>query len=141
VNVKPLDQIASKWSQRASAAGAAYTSGVQNPSRSWATSTTAAAPNWATGVQTAVSNGRFAKGVQAAGDAKWSAGATGKGATRYPQGVTGAAAINNFTQGFTKFASVLSSLTLPPRFPKGDPQNAARSTAVATALRAAKVGS
>jgi len=140
VNVKPLDMIAQKWSQRASQAGQAYTQGVSNPRTPWAAATQQAASNWAQGVQLAVTNGRFASGVAKAGDARWSAGATGKGATRYPQGVTGPIAIGNFSTGFTKSREVLQALQLPPRFPKGDPQNALRSQAVATALRNAKLG-
>jgi len=140
VHVKPLDQITAKWSQRAAAAGPAYQTGVQNPRISWQQATTAAAPNWGTGVQAAISNGRFVKGVAAAGDSKWSAGATGKGVTRYPQGVQAPAAMTNFSNGFGKFAQVLSNLTLPPKFAKGDPQNQARSTAVQIALHNAKVG-
>lgn len=140
MQVKPIDQITSKWSQRASQAGPAYTAGVSAPKRPWAASTTAAAGTWANGVQSAVTNGRFASGVNKAGDGKWSAGATGKGAQRYPQGVSAPAAQTNFTNGFQKYVSVLTSLSLPPRAPKGDPSNAQRSQAVATALHAAKIG-
>lgn len=140
MHVKPLDQITAKWSQRASQAGPAYQTGVQNPKVSWQAATTAAANSWATGVQNAVTNGRFSKGVSAAGDSKWSAGATGKGVTRYPQGVQAPAAQQNFSNGFAKSAQVLQGLTLPPKFAKGDPQNQQRSIAVQVALHNAKVG-
>ncbi len=140
MHVKPLDQITSKWSQRAAAAGPAYQTGVQNPRISWQTATIASANNWATGVTAAVSNGRFTKGVTAAGDQKWSAGATGKGVQRYPQGVQNPQAQTNFSNGFAKSAQVLASLNLPPKFAKGDPQNQARSSAVQVALHNAKMG-
>lgn len=140
MQVKPLDQIASKWSQRAAQAGPAYAAGVAAPKRPWAASTAAADQTWASGVQSAVTNGRFKAGVNKAGDSKWSAGASGKGAQRYPQGVQGPSAQTNYQNGFAKSAQVLASLTLPGRLPKGDPGNAQRSQAVATALHNAKVG-
>lgn len=138
MKVKPLDQIASKWASRAAGAGQAYTQGVQNPKNSWATQTANAANNWANGVQAAVTDGRFAKGVQAAGDQKWSMGATTKGATRYPDGVRNAQPF--YQQGFSKFATALTNFSLPARFPKGSPQNMDRSSAVATLLRNVKLG-
>lgn len=140
MKVKALDQITAKWSTRAAAAGQAYQAGVQNPKNPWASSTAAAASNWATGVQNAVSNGTFAKGVQTAGDAKWQAGATTKGVTRYPQGVQAPTATTNFSNGFGKYQQVLTSLQLPARLPKGDPGNMQRVQAVVTALRNAKMG-
>jgi hypothetical protein len=138
--VKPVDQITSKWSQRAGQAGQAYTAGVAAPRRPWQASTVAAAPNWASGVQAAVTNGRFASGVSKAGDSKWQAGASGKGAQRYPQGVGTQQAQQNFTSGFSPYASVLQSLTLAPRMPKGDPANNLRAAAVALALHNKKLG-
>lgn len=138
LKVKSLDSIAAKWSQRASAAGAAYTAGVQSPKSDWASSTVAAANNYASGVQAAVQNGTFAKGVTAAGDAAWQNGAINKGASRYAPGVQ--AAQPAYSAGFQKYAQVLSNLTLPPRMPKGDPGNYARAQAVGTALRKAKTG-
>jgi hypothetical protein len=138
MKVKPLDAIAAKWSQRASVAGQAYTDGVKNPKNDWASSTQAAAGNWATGVQSAAADGRFAKGVAAAGDSAWQNGAINKGAARYPQGVQ--AAQGKFSSGFSKFAQVLTNLNLPARMPKGDPANWQRSQAVGQALRNAKLG-
>lgn len=138
MQVKPLDQISAKFAARASAAGKAYTDGVNAPKRPWAATTAASTTNWAQGVQTAITNGAFQKGVNAAGDAKWQTNAAGKGAQRYPTAVQNAGPA--YQAGFSKYASVLSGLTLPPRMPKGDPGNLNRSAAVANALRAAKVG-
>jgi hypothetical protein len=138
MKVKPLDAIAAKWSQRASAAGQAYTDGVKNPKNDWASSTAAASSNWSAGVQAAAANDSFRKGVTAAGDSAWQNGAINKGAARYPQGVQGAQ--GKFASGFGKFAQVLTNLNLPPRMPKGDAGNWARSQAVGTALRNAKLG-
>src|SRR5215472_11812122 len=120
MKVKSLDSIATKWSQRASSAGQAYKDGVTGAT-GWAAATTAGANNWAAGVNDAATNGRFAKGVNKAGDAAWQNGAINKGASRYAPGVQ--LAQPAFSQGFSKFQQVLSALQLPARFPKGSPQN------------------
>lgn len=137
MKVKDAASVTSKWSQRAQAAGQAYTDGVKNPRNDWATATAGASDNWGQGVQAAVSDGRFSKGVQAAGTQAWASGAVNKGATRYGPGV--AASTNKFQTGVSKFLQVLQGVTLPPRGPKGSPQNLQRTAAVATALRTAKL--
>jgi hypothetical protein len=134
---KDIGSVAAKWSQRAAAAGADYTAGVKSTTKDWAGLTAAAAPAWEQGVQTAVGNGRFAKGVQKAGTAKWQAGASGKGATRYPQGVTGGGP--NYANNFGPFLQVISGVTLPPRGPRGSPSNIQRVSTIADALHAAKL--
>ena len=138
MKVKPLDQITQKWSQRAQAAGQAYSDGVKNPRNSWSTQTAQAADNWSSGVQAAVADGRFEKGVTAAGDTAWAQGAINKGVTRYGPGV--AAATGKFSSGFSKMVTALTNATLPKKFPKGDPNNMLRSAAVATLLRNVKLG-
>jgi hypothetical protein len=138
LKVKSLDAISAKWSQRASAAGQAYTDGVRSPKNDWASSTVAAVNNWSAGVQAAIQNKSFERGVTTAGDAAWQQGAINKGAQRYAPGVQ--AAQPKFAAGFQKFAQVLTNLQLPPRMPKGDPGNYQRAQAVGTALRNAKLG-
>lgn len=137
MKVKSLDSITTKWQQRASSAGQAYSDGVK-AATGWAAATSAAANNWSAGVTAAATSGSFAKGVNAAGDTTWQAGAINKGVSRYGPGVQVAGPA--FTAGFSKYQSVLSSLTLPQRFPKGSPQNIDRVNAVVTALRKAKTG-
>lgn len=134
INIKPISVIVAKYVARASVAGQAYTDGINNPRRPWAASTAAAAQTWATGVSTAVADGRFAKGVNAAGDATWSQKATTLGAQRYGPGVT--AGQNKYSANLQPFLTALSNLTLPPRLPKGDPGNIARVQAVDNTLRA-----
>jgi hypothetical protein len=137
MRVKPLASIADKWSSRAQGASQAYKDGV-SASTDWAAATAASATNWQAGVTAAASDGRFEKGVTAAGNATWQSGAINKGASRYGPGV--GLAKDKFSSGFSKYAQVLTSLSLPARFPKGDPQNVQRVQAVVTALRNAKLG-
>lgn len=80
---KTAEQIAEKYQRGVAGAGADYTAGVQAPSRPWAAATTAGAPRWQAGIQQAIQEKRFERGVQAAGDAKWQQGALNKGAARY----------------------------------------------------------
>jgi hypothetical protein len=138
MQVKDAATVAAKWSARAGAAGQDYAKGVTNTQKDWATDTAAAAPAWAAGVQQAAGNGSFAKGVNAAGTAKWKNKAANVGAARYPQGV--AAALQYYQTGIGPVLQVLQGVNLPPRGPKGDPGNIARVTAVTTALRKLKTG-
>ena len=138
LQVKSADAVATKWASRAGAAGADYASGVNGTTKDWAADTAGAAGAWAAGVQTAAANGSFAKGVNAAGTAKWKQKAANVGAARYPQGV--AAAKPYYQTGITAVLQVLSGITLPPRGPKGDPGNYNRVTVVGTALRKMKTG-
>jgi hypothetical protein len=138
VKVKDAATSAAKFVQRASAAGPAYTAGVQSPKNPWAASTVAAANTYSTAVTQAVADNRFQKGVTKAGDQKWAANSAGKGAQRYPQGVQGAQ--NAYQTGVQPYLSALAGVQLPPRGPKGDPNNTQRVAAIATALRAIKVG-
>lgn len=134
---KDINSIASKWSTRAQAAGADYTAGVKNTSSDWAGATAASADSWAQGVAQASSDGRFAKGVTAAGNQKWQTNAATKGATRYPQGVAGAQTA--YSNGFAPFLSVIQNTPLPPRSPRGSPNNIQRVTAIAAALHNKKI--
>lgn len=138
IEMKDTAAIARKFVQRAGAAGAEYKSGVAGKGAKWATNTQAAADNYAQGVQASIGRGAFARGVSAAGPGKFEAKAGEIGATRYPQGVAGSEAA--FAQGFDKFANVLKGVSLPPRAPKGSPQNLQRVAAVADALHRAKTG-
>jgi hypothetical protein len=135
---KDISAVVSKWSQRAQAAGTDYGAGVKSPRRDWAQNTAASADSWAQGVTDAVANGRFARGVNAAGTPKWQTGATTKGVTRYPQGV--AAGGPNYNAGFSPYLSVISGLNLTPRGPRGSPANVQRVQIIADALHRKKVG-
>lgn len=139
IQIKSMDAIAEKWSRRASAASADYQAGTAAPRRDWAQATQAAEESYAQGIQTAIANKRFGKGVQKAGTAKWSRGVNEKGVARYGPGVS--AAKEDYSTAFAPYAQVLSNITLPPKGPKGDPRNIARVERVATALHQKKMQS
>jgi hypothetical protein len=139
IKIKSVDQAAAKFVSRASAAAPDYTNGVQNPRRDWAQSTAAAETTYSTGVQQAVSNGSFKKGVLAAGSDKWQRKASTVGSQRFASGVN--AAKGDYSTKVQPYFDVLANLNLPPRQPKGDPSNVQRVAAIAQALRAKKLGS
>jgi hypothetical protein len=137
LKVKSLDAISAKWSQRASAAGQAYTDGVKAPKNDWASSTVAAEQLgcWRAEPPSLMDPSR--RGCSRRGSA-WQNGAINKGAQRYAPGVQAAQPSSKLASRSSRKSSATSQL--PPRMPKGDPGNYARAQAVGTALRNAKQG-
>lgn len=129
---------AARWAARTQAATADYQAGVAAPRRSWQQATTAAAEAHKAALMESFSRQAFQKGVQAAGDNKWSAAAQGKGAERFGPGAQ--AGVADYEKGVGKYLSVIENTTLPPRGPKGDPRNIERVKVMAAALRKAKTG-
>jgi hypothetical protein len=136
--IRTVDQIARKWASVTPQRSADYEAGVQDPKSSWASATAAAVEAWKTGVQSAIQEGRFAKGVAKAGDAAWQAGAVEKGVQRWGPGV--ALAESKYQQGFAPYQAAIARTTLPPRYARRDPRNMARVTAIVDALRKVKSG-
>lgn len=89
---KTAQQITDKYQRGVAGAAPDYAAGVANPSRPWAQATAAGASRWQAGLQKAISEGRFQKGVQAAGDDKWARRAATIGAQRYSESAPAAAA-------------------------------------------------
>lgn len=138
INTKNLSDIAEKFVRKAQNAAVDYKAGVSAPSKDWQAETTAAVPSYNAGVQAAISRNAFGSGVSKAGTQKWQRGAINKGSVRYGPGV--AAAKQEYQDGFAPYLSVLQSLNLAPRGPKGDPGNYTRVQQVGDALHAKKVG-
>jgi len=138
IRIKDTGSLAKKFVQRASAAAGDYKSGVEAAGQDWESNTKASADNWAAGVQQAIGDKRFDKGVANAGAAKFTSRAASLGAQRYPTGV--GAAESDWAKGAQPYLDALKSIDLPPRRPKGDPGNQARANAVALKLRMMKVG-
>ena len=135
--IKALSRIAAKWAEVSSRAGAEYKEGVENPRRSWAQSTVAADELRKAGLVEADARGAFVKGVEAAGDAKWKSRASQLGPARFSSGVK--VAEPDFSRGFSRYHGVISGVQLPPRGPKGSPENIDRVRAITEALHTEKV--
>jgi len=134
--IKPLEQAANKWVNRASVATSDYSQGVSAPRRAWSEGAKAGKANWQQGVTQAASRDAFAKGVEKAGDTKWQAMAKAKGPTRFVEGVT--ISKDEWAKGFSPYRQTIEALSLPARGPRGSVSNYERSKAVGTALRAVK---
>lgn len=132
--IKPIEQSSDKWVRRASVAGPDYLAGVQSPRKAWAAAAIDAEPNYKAGVVAAAGRGAFGIGVRAAGDEKWRSGAIKKGPGRFAEGV--AIGRDDWGKGFAPYQSAIAAVTLPPRGPKGSPQNIQRVATIATTLRA-----
>jgi hypothetical protein len=88
---KSPEQIAAKYQRGVAGASQDYAEGVQNPSRPWAAATAAAAGRWRAGIQEAINNNSFQRGVQKVGDAKWQERAVNRGAANYASAAPSAA--------------------------------------------------
>ena len=136
--IRDIGSIAEKWGTVTPQRTDQYQQGVQNPKNSWAAGAKAAENTYKQAVTEAANAGRYGQGVSAAGDSTWQSGALNLGVGRFAAGVQ--AGQGKYQERFAKYASVISSTTLPPRGTKGSPANLQRVAVMAAALRAAKVG-
>ncbi|MGR3319638.1 MAG: hypothetical protein ACUZ8O_14315 [Candidatus Anammoxibacter sp.] len=132
--IKELADASDKWVRRASVAGPDYIKGITNPRRPWAESSIKAEASYKQAVTDAANKGRFSRGVKLAGEEKWKRNALQKGPGRFAEGV--AVAKQDWEDGFKPFREAIAALELPPRGPKGSPQNIQRVAVIATTLRA-----
>jgi hypothetical protein len=135
--VKAVADAATKFVNRASAAGGDYKTGVSNAGQTWADHTSQATDTYAAGVQAAIGRGAFGKGVQKAGPQKYQTNASTKGANHYPEGIRGGQ--QAYQQNASPYFDALSGIVYPPRRPRGDPANQARSIIVQTTLHTKRV--
>lgn len=133
-NIKELDKSSEKWSRKSAVSSGDYQAGVQNPRKPWAESALNAENNYKSGVIQAANAGRYGSGIKSAGNSKWQERSVQVGPGRFAEGVQ--VAQKDWEAGFKPYHATIASLTLPPRGPKGSPQNLQRVQAVATALRA-----
>ena len=130
--IKDLSRISGKWTTVTPQRQGEYKTGVENPREDWKTATLAAAPRYQTGVQAAIAEKRFDKGVSNAGTSKWQQNASNKGPGRWAEGVQQGQGA--YESGFAPFRDVIANTVLPARGPKGDPANIQRVAVMAKAL-------
>jgi len=132
IKVPSADKVADKWSNRVSVAGPDYEAGVSDPSVDWAGPAKAAESTYKEAVVQAANEGRYGKGVSAAGNDKWRNNAIAKGPSRWTDGVSKAK--GDYSAGMNTVLNAISSVTLPPRYPAGDERNYERVKAVGRAV-------
>lgn len=136
--MKTASQSAEKYASRASAASGDYVSGAQQTTKDQAAAAIAAAPIYAQATQAAISDGRYARGLQKSGKAGWLKGITDKGGNRYGEGVSQAAP--RYATESARFDSARGAASSLPRGIKGSPQNLQRVAAVVAAQIKTKTG-
>lgn len=137
VQVKKLEEIGKKWSEVTPTRAPYFEAGVRAPRKDWAESAIAANDAWKAGVQEAVTQDRFARGVSRVGTSKWQRKTIEVGVPRWSDGVRKAAP--DYIEGFKPYHETLAALTLPPRGARGDPKNIDRVRAIAQALHKKKI--
>ncbi|MBA7642678.1 hypothetical protein ES703_50382 [subsurface metagenome] len=136
--VKTAKKIAAKWARVTAERTVDYEEGVRNPSKDWEKETTDAESRYEDGIKASIARKAFGKGVRRVGTAKQKAATILKGIVRWPEGVR--IAEPDMEKGMEPVVSVLEGLTLPPRYPTGDPRNLERVKAIAQALHKMKTG-
>jgi len=130
--IRSMDVIAEKWARVTPMRRPDYEYGIANPRRDWAEAAAGANESWKAGVAAAAAADRFGKGVKKVGTEKWKDRARRKGPSRFAEGVI--IGRPDYHKGFAPFSDTIKATTLPDRFPKGDPRNIERVSAIATAL-------
>jgi len=137
-NIRSITDLAEKYKRVTPGRRTDYENGIAKPKADWANEAQAANGAWKDGIQSAVSRDAFASGVADKGTAGWQADTKQKGPERWATGIGYGSP--KYQTNFAPYADVISRTALPPKYAKGDPRNIDRVTAIASALRAAKVG-
>lgn len=136
--VKTAKKIAAKWARVTAERTVDYEEGVKNPSKDWEKETTDAEGRYEDGIKASIARKAFGKGVRRVGTAKQKAATILKGIIRWPEGVR--IAEPDMETGMEPVVKVLEGLTLPMRYPTGDPRNIKRVEVIAAALHKLKTG-
>tara|TARA_Y100000310_G_C20665995_1_gene807524 strand:- start:573 stop:998 length:426 start_codon:yes stop_codon:yes gene_type:complete len=135
-DIKDIGAIADKFTRVTPTRSQDFEQGVRSPRADWATNTEEAGDSWAGGIQQAIADKRFERGVRNAGTPKWQQKTLDVGVQRWQGGVQTAG--EAYQRGFAPYVDVIARTTLPPKGPKGAPQNMERAAVMARALHEAK---
>lgn len=125
-------RFCNRWEKRTAEATEEYKKGVEKPRRDWASCACNAQDSYKAGVDSAHARGALKKGVKRRGSTGWKTKTLLKGPTRFAEGTHGAA--DAYERGYKPFHTHFPSIRLPQRFPRGDPRNINRVSAVTNAL-------
>ena len=136
--IKSAARIKEKWTRVTPLRSEDYKIGIQNPRRDWEKSAVASKESHKMAMATAAAQDSYGKGITKAGSGKWQSRALQKGPGRFAEGVMVGG--DDYEKGFAPFRDEIEKTVLPPRFPKRDPRNLLRVSAIATALGKKKTG-
>ena len=135
--IKSLERIKSNFKSGTSNAAPRYKDGVMNPRRNWKEATLAASELQKQAMTDSLARDDVRKGVERTASEKQKVRASILGPARYTQGT--AAGVDDYGQGFAPYRETIQSTELPPRGPKGSPENYQRVQAIGEALHAKKL--
>jgi len=130
--IKSIAAIKEKWGRVTPTRQQDYTLGIKNPRRPWEEMTIAATPAYEAGILESIADRRFQTGVARTGNEGWRRKSLEKGPIRWAQGVQ--LAEDDYGRGFQPYRDLIESIVLPPRGPRGSPQNLERVRIIADAL-------
>jgi hypothetical protein len=133
MQVRAIQESQEKFKTRAANAREDYKRGVQGAGQRWLDGAANSGEAWRAGTQEAMSQGRFERGVRAAGSAKYQERASAVGPERFATGV--AIGAPEWGKNFAPFQQALAAHTPAPRGPRGSDQNAQRSVEVGRLMR------
>jgi hypothetical protein len=133
MQVRPINESQEKFKNRAAGAREDYKRGVAGAGQRWADGAANAEEAWRAGTQEAISQGRFSKGVRAAGSQKYQERASTLGPERFATGV--AMGAPEWGKNFGPFQQALAAHVPSTRGPRGSDQNAQRSVEVSRLMR------
>ena len=136
-DIKTLDAIVEKYTRVTPGRSRDFQLGVENPRRDWMDATLAAEDTWERAMQEAIADRRHERGVRRAGTRKWQENTISKGVSRWSQGVGMAG--GSYREGFAPYRDLIESIDLPPRGPRGSPENLERVRIIAEQLHALKL--
>ena len=137
--IKSMERIKANFKSGTAGASNRYKEGVMAPRVSWKEATLAASELQKQAMTDALARDAVRKGIERVSAEKQKTRASILGPARYAQGT--AAAVEDYGSGFAPFREVIKNTTLPPRGPKGSPENYQRVQAMGEALRTAKLAS
>ena len=97
----------------------------------------AARDAWEAGIMDAIARGARERGLAEVGTEGWRRRTLAVGVSRWPQGAK--ASVDEYQKAVAPFFEVLKGLTLPPRGPKGSPENYERVRVVGEALHRKRI--
>lgn len=131
-------RFCNRWKKRTAEASEEYKKGIENPKRPWAKTTCEAKDCYKAGVDKAHARGAYAKGVKKKGQAGYLTKTLLKGPGRFASGVAGAG--DSYAKGFAPYHKGFPGIQMPKRFPRGDPRNIQRCSAVTSVFGRIKIG-
>ena len=134
IPVPSATDVAAKWAQITPNAGQFYKKGVEGAGGRWQSAVDEADAAYSAGVNMAISNDLYGKGV-AGKSSKYVTKASTVGVSRFGPGVQ--AAVTDFQTGISKVLAVIAAVDLPPKAGVGN--NLIRVQKVCDALHAAKL--